>query len=258
MKKFLSSFMVTFLILMFGGLSQASVIDFTANAYRGGNATGTLPTITENSSENGFDVVTTEAGQKASYGTDYFNGWALSDIDSLQFTFKNTSSTAPYSNLIITNGSSYGVISSQGGYRTGIDSTNGYQATITYYFAGKNGNADNNYNFGFYEPSGSTSWSHGAKVTWNDIKDWTLLGIGDIRPFSSGEGSVARAPISTALNIIWGDSQANYIGEKAVWDVSVTTISGKIYQAGPIPEPATMLLFGLGLLGVAGIGRRKK
>jgi hypothetical protein len=265
MKKLIMLAMVVFLAI--GLEAQAVTIDFTAEAYRGGNVTGGLATITENAAQNGFSTVTSEAGQKVSYGTEYFNGWKLGDIDYLQFTFSNGHTTSPYSNLVITdNAGAYGVISSQGGYLSNVenhlsDPNNPYyQATQTFYFAGKSGNSENNYNFKFYEPAGNPlpPWGHGVSVTWANIAGWYLLGIGETRPLYAGEGASPRAPLYTGLNIIWGDSMANYLGHKEVWGVNVQGIDGTNYKAGPVPEPATLLLLCTGLVGLIGARRKMK
>ncbi|MCF6247221.1 MAG: PEP-CTERM sorting domain-containing protein, partial [Desulfobacula sp.] len=54
------------------------------------------------------------------------------------------------------------------------------------------------------------------------------------------------------LNARIKSSQGTYVGDVSLY---ITTQDRLIVD--PVPEPATLLLFGLGLVGLAGIGRKK-
>jgi hypothetical protein len=68
--------------------------------------------------------------------------------------------------------------------------------------------------------------------------------------------------IKIAGEVILGDIAYEVIGKEWILDIDLASGSARIagVEGGvgsPIPEPTTMLLFGLGLLGVAGVSRRK-
>jgi PEP-CTERM motif-containing protein len=87
-----------------------------------------------------------------------------------------------------------------------------------------------------------------AKSEWGlgtgDFTDWDF---GEIDPgafdFNIATSSVEDGILAVKIWSTWGD-----------FGVSGSSLS---VDYNPVPEPATMLLFGLGLLGVAGVSRKK-
>lgn len=257
MKKFLKVFLVLAMALTISGLaSAATTVDFDAVALRPANDGSGYATITEYANGNGVNTNVPSAGQKVYYGTDYFNGMALSSLDSIEFTYKRANGgNNPYSNAVITDGSgNYGIISSQGGNTlwTDVSDPEYTEMRMRYDFAGNSGNQP--YGFRFYEPSPDTgSWAHGTNLVWDDIKDWTLLSAGDSRPLYSGEGGSPRGPVDDGLAIMWGDSLNNYLGTRDIYDVTVSA-NGQQYVAGVVPEPISSTLF---IVGAVTLGFRR-
>lgn len=230
------------LVVALPAAAHAAVIDFDAVALRAGT-NGLFPTIIEYPDGTGAMASTSSSGQKTYYGTDHANGMALSSLDYIEFTYKPGQSKSPYTNVVITNGSSYGVISSQGGVEQWLTGTGAdAERRMRFYYAGNSGNDP--FGFKFYEPAGVPSWAHSTGLTWADISTWSILGIGDARPLSAGEAGVARGPVDHGVAILWGDSQANYLGDRDMFDV-VLSVDGQIQTAGVVPEPTTMAIWAL-------------
>ena len=95
------------------------------------------------------------------------------------------------------------------------------------------------------EDYNSHAW--GEDCTWGfgevDTNDYTY----DINASYLGDGS-----FNVVLSSLWGDF---YI-DKSVLEIEYNPV-GSSANSAPVPEPATMLLLGSGLIGVSFVGRKK-
>jgi hypothetical protein len=247
--------------LLAGSTAQAAVIDFEEFWIRGGGTATELP------GQDGVEFVTPATGDKAGYGTDYFNGMTFGTLNTLSLTIEHAGGPwMPYLNIWIGDGTNYAIIANEPSnaplstYFTGNQAANGTAVSAT--FAGMG-------DFYVYETMGNTTWltnggmyldSGRARISYTNLAaaSWT---IGNPNPGVAWGGSGAPDE-GYGFNFVYGDTLTNYVsGSNAPgYIISDIVLNGNL-EAGavvPIPAAAGLGLLGMGLTGLVARLRKKK
>ncbi len=250
------------LLMAFCSIAQATT--WEAYVIRNATSGGGSPTIEPYSRDSawmyfGID----EGGQKAGWGTNDMNGLTIGDIEAVSISLYETltlSGYGPYLNIWVTDGyGNYAVLANEPSHtweytangETTTDMTwDGSLSSATVWVYEVSGS--------FVLPDGTTISSNlgagsNSGLTFADFANYIIA-----TPTSNQGGSGApddlNATTYTAYGVNWifGDTQDNYVDGYIVQNPTLVSSSSAV------PEPSTIVLFSISLLGFAGISRKNK
>ncbi len=210
-----------------------------------GATTPVLPV--ESVSGQGITVNIDESGEKAGYGTSFFDGQTLSHVPGVAYSRVDPGLPDPYVNIWVSDGSHYAVIAPV----TNMAPGGGYTSNDV------NGLDMQSLGFNIYETDFTNlNWVYpgSQRVAQGLMKsDGSPVHVGDIgNLLVSDPGVYPSPPIGTGapkhgtgFNLVFGDTQGNFLSP-----VPYTL------EAVQVPEPTGLAAMGLVIAGVANRRRR--
>jgi hypothetical protein len=205
--------------------------DFEPFYIRNTNGTIAAPwdsdlVITENAAGDGFSAMTPRGGQKVGYGTNFFDGLPLSSVQSADWDqVSGPASPRPYLNIWVTDGNRYAVIASENDYR-GTD----FQ-TRTEWKVFETNFSDLNWLCSTGSGSRVDQYLHcnGARATFADLP--VHVTIMSPSSYPAPEVGTGAPRGGFGLNVIWGDTQANFVNGPYQFENLSVTVGGIVYFA---------------------------
>ncbi len=106
--------------------------------------------------------------------------------------------------------------------------------------------------------NGLSIWSASDSVSGVDF-DMNEPPVTKVIPELSGTFNLGIYDVGDTFTLEYEISTTTTGFEHGISSVSLFSMDGAVAMAhAPVPEPTTMILFGIGLLGFAGVDRRKK